>query len=142
MVLDTPEVREALSLMQPIPGYRYAHQVGSSIFLPNAADIDFAVVLDPFHKSQAHSYLLSEGWVDCSAEDYQMSGEWKAYRKGRFNFIITDDPVWAQKFANAAQVAAFLNLTDKESRVKINWIIRDDWSAEAAREVKWEAGRE
>lgn len=133
--LPTPEVYAQL---KDIPGFSHYHHVGSSVFMEDAKDEDYVVVLAPFHASEAHSYLLTNGWEDCSAENYQMGGDWKAFRKGRLNFIICADPVWAQKFANAAQVCAFLGIRDKETRCKLNWIIRDDWSAGAAKAQRYE----
>lgn len=62
--------------------------------------------------------LILDGWTPCSDKEYK-GNTWKAYRKGKYNAIITADYKLYVRFEAATELAKKYNLLDKDDRIEI-----------------------
>ena len=74
--------------------------------------------------------LSEHGWERCSGEEYEMGSEdfsFQAWRKGKYNLIVTSNREYYYSFLLATKLAKKLNLKEKEQRITLfNYIIRED----------------
>lgn len=112
----------------------YLRQKGAAVTLvgsrvtcnppPVDTDQDVLVLIAP---EQGHLFgeLLSSGFdIDGSAvrdpsDHLAGDGTFQSFSKGDLNLIITQDPLFAQRFLAATSVAKKLNLLDKADRIDL-----------------------
>ena len=51
-------------------------------------------------------------------EDYELE-EFRSYKRGVINLIVTEDPIWYKRFTKATELAKQLNLLDKQQRIDL-----------------------
>ena len=78
-------------------------------------DIDFVVCSPNWDK--LHTWLEQNGFVT-NFEDYEIE-DFRSYKRGIINLIVTDDPIFYKRFVKATEVAKNLNLLDKQQRVTL-----------------------
>ena len=76
-------------------------------------DIDFVVLSRGWDK--LHSWLEQNGFKT-NFEDYEID-DFRSYKRGVLNLIVTNDLVFYNRFVKATEVAKNLNLLDKEQRI-------------------------
>lgn len=104
--------------------------IGSAAYLPNPADVDFALLIAPNIK--AFDYLdglIAGGWQACSDYDTQ-HGAWGAVRSGNINLMVTHDPVFFDRYKTAMEVCKALRLERKDQRIAVCQIVRDGRTAD------------
>jgi len=80
-------------------------------------DIDFICFTTDL--ADTKELLLLDGWELCGAGQYTEDNHWFACRKDEYNFIITNNNVYYERFVLATQVAKKLNLKNKVDRIKL-----------------------
>lgn len=83
---------------------------------PTDTDNDTVILVNGFYDYQ--QMLRDDGWEDCGKQ-YEMVGEFVAFRKGEENYIITENPDWFQTYIRATEGAKALNLLKKEDRITL-----------------------
>jgi hypothetical protein len=68
--------------------------------------------------------LYNEGWEDCGTDYDSMDGDFRAYRKGEENYIVTEDEDFFFSYVKATEGAKALNLLNKEDRIKLFAAVR------------------
>lgn len=76
-------------------------------------DIDFIILSSDWDKL---GEWCEQNSFKTNFEDYELE-EFRSYKRGPINLIITDDSVWYKKFTTATSLAKQLNLLDKDKRV-------------------------
>ena len=66
----------------------------------------------------AHTQLLATGWTVCGGAEYERK-EWSAYRSGRNNALLTDNPKYFLAMYHATETAKVLNLQSKADRIAL-----------------------
>ena len=59
-----------------------------------------------------------------------MSPEFTSYRRGEINLIVTESPVFFQRFLAATHVAKRLNLLNKDDRIALHRAVLYGWGGE------------
>lgn len=67
---------------------------------------------------EADKAILQDGWELCGKEEYKNSN-WKAYRKGKYNALITSNFKHYTLFEAATELAKKRNYLDKDDRIEI-----------------------
>ena len=104
-----------------IPSYLYvaSFPTGSSYVCdPPVLDTDIDEMHLVYNLQEVESVLLSEGWSKCSEKEYT-GNDWKAFRKGNLNALVTDNTKYFQLFQKATETAKKLNLRDKKDRIDL-----------------------
>lgn len=112
----------ALQVLSPAD-YDKATPVGSRYILPIApveSDLDILVLTSDLELVALR--LTAAGFEREGGEHYPES-EFRSYRKGDVNFIITEDPVFFDKFKVAAEVCRYLRLSSRDQRINVHNII-------------------
>lgn len=78
-------------------------------------DIDFVILSADWDK--LHDWCEQNAFKT-NFEDYAIE-EFRSYKRGPINLIVTDDPTWYKRFAKATNLAKQLNLLDKQQRVDL-----------------------
>lgn len=122
-------------LAQRLPAIRKFMLIGSASYMPNEAkDVDFAVLLDEGQNAMRYvDNLAINGWDRCGEYDID-KGTWSSVRKGNINLMITHDLVFYGGYLKATEVCKALNLRDKDQRILVCMIVRDNMCAEGAQE--------
>lgn len=92
----------------------------------NDTDIDTVILV----KEGYEESLAGLGWEptlapDGSDETYCNNGDFKSWRKGNKNYIVTSIPDFYKKFVIATKAAKALNLLKKEQRIYLFQCIFD-----------------
>lgn len=104
--------------------------IGSATFMPDEAnDVDYAVLVrgDPYRFAEKHL----EGFTPCGEDESY--GDWCSMRRGVLNVMVTSDETWYRNYVQAMHVCAFLKLRNKDDRIAVCKIVRDEMTAEQAR---------
>lgn len=83
---------------------------------PKDTDNDTVILVNGFYDYD--TILRDDGWEDCGP-DYDNVGEFRAYRKGEENYIVTEDPEFYDSYVKATEGAKALNLLKKEDRIAL-----------------------
>lgn len=83
---------------------------------PQDTDNDTVILVNGYYDYDI--LLLKEGWLACDI-DYEQIGEFRAYRKGVENYLVTEDPEFYGSYVKATEGARALNLLNKEDRIKL-----------------------
>ncbi len=138
--MDTKaEIAAGEALIQTLPDVLDFALIGSASYLPDAADVDFAVLIDPRLNAMDYtSMLIKDGW--CSCGDYNnIDSIWDAVRRENLNLIVTHDPKFFTDFKTTMEVCKALHLTHKRDRIAVCHIVRDGMKAdEVMTHAKWE----
>lgn len=127
--MNNQEVADAIidgtKMLETLPGVRKFSLIGSAMYLPDPADVDFAVLLnkgtDPIDYATS---LDDQGWGRCGNYDANDS-LWAAVRKDSLNFMLTADEGFYVRYLRAMDVCKALHLTDKMQRTAVCAIVRD-----------------
>lgn len=106
--------------------------IGSALYLPDAQDVDFAVLINPtLNAIDYSSQMVRDGWGNCGEYD-GVGGIWAAVRRGNLNLMVTHDPEFYKGYLTAMEVCKVLGLRNKHERVAVCQIVRDGKTAEEA----------
>jgi hypothetical protein len=106
--------------------------IGSALYLPDAHDVDFAVLINPTLNAIDYSaQMVRDGWGNCGEYD-GVGGIWAAVRRGNLNLMVTHDPEFYKGYLTAMEVCKALSLRNKHERVAVCQIVRDGKTAEEA----------
>lgn len=83
---------------------------------PKDTDDDTVFLVNGYHDWV--QILLDDGWEDCGKE-YPGGAEFRAFRKGEENYIVTEDAEFYVSYLKATEGARALNLLNKEDRIKL-----------------------
>lgn len=80
-------------------------------------DIDTVFLVNGYYDYAA--LLVKDGWEDCGKQYEGHKSEFQAFRKGKDNYIVTEDPLFYWSYVKATEGAKALNLTNKDDRIKL-----------------------
>lgn len=83
-------------------------------------DIDTMYLVKDMY--EADKNILADGWTACDKGEYSI-GNWRAYRKDKYNALITNNYDHFIKFEAATELAKKYNLLEKEERIEIFEIV-------------------
>jgi hypothetical protein len=125
------EIEAAKAFIPTLPHVLDFALIGSASYLPNASDVDFAVLID-HQAANAVDYtvrMANDGWGTCGEYD-GVGGIWGAVRRENLNLMVTHDPKFFADYKTAMEVCKALHLTHKEDRIAVCQIVRDGKKAE------------
>jgi hypothetical protein len=97
--------------------YEAMFQTGSSIICdPPVTDTDIDFMIHSVNWNRLHKELIKQGYTYTGNDDYP-EDDFRSYRKGVLNLIITPDINFFTRFKEATDVAKKLNLKEKVQRV-------------------------
>jgi hypothetical protein len=97
-----------------------SHPTGSRYICnpaPTDTDNDTVFLVNGYHDWV--SILLNDGWEDCGKQYEGHDAEFRAFRKGEENYIVTEDIQFYLSYLKATEGAKALNLLNKEDRIKL-----------------------
>jgi len=97
-----------------------SHPTGSRYICvpaPTDTDNDTVILANGFYDWA--SMLMGDGWEDCGKQYEGHKGEFRAFRKGEENYIVTEDPDFYTSYVKATEGAKALNLLNKDDRIKL-----------------------
>ncbi len=100
-------------------------QVGSTVTCNppvENTDTDFLILIKEENKKTVHSLLEQSDWYHAYGTYRPSTGEerpFRAYRKGKINYIITWDEDYHRRFLEASDLAKRFNLLNKADRVDL-----------------------
>lgn len=113
----------------PYDKYESVFRTGSSVICnPPVTDTDEDYMFYTEDMERFAIHLLTNGWETCG-KDYEghNAGLFRALRKGKLNYLLTDSQDYYDKFEEATKVATKLNLLQKEQRIALfNYIINGE----------------
>lgn len=121
------EIAAGEALIPTLPHVKDFALIGSASYLPNASDVDFAVLIDDFECGGAVNYatkMVNDGWGNCGEYD-GVGGIWAAVRRENLNLMVTHDPEFFANYKTAMEVCKALNLQHKQDRIAVCQIVRD-----------------
>lgn len=80
-------------------------------------DNDTVILVNGYYNWE--EMLSNEGWEDCGIDYDSIDGDFRAYRKGEENYIVTEDEDFFFSYVKATEGAKALNLLNKEDRIKL-----------------------
>lgn len=124
------EIAAGTMLITTLPGVLDFALIGSAMYMREANDVDFAVLIDPSRNAVDYAMgMLSEGWGQCG--DYDgVGGIWAAVRRENINLMVSHDPKFFADYKTAMEVCKALKLKHKEDRIAVCQIVRDGKKAE------------
>ena len=124
------EIAAGTMLITTLPGVLDFALIGSAMYMREANDVDFAVLIDPSRNAVDYAMgMQSEGWGQCS--DYDgVGGIWAAVRRENINLMVSHDPKFFADYKTAMEVCKALKLKHKEDRIAVCQIVRDGKKAE------------
>jgi hypothetical protein len=127
--IDIPaEIEAGTALIRALPGVKDFALIGSAAYLPDANDVDFAVLIDAADgAADAINYtgqMQNDGWGNCGEYD-GVGGIWAAVRRENLNLMVTHDQQFFDDYKRAMEVCKALRLRHKEDRVAVCQIVRD-----------------
>lgn len=127
------EIAAGAALIQTLPHVADSALIGSALYLPEASDVDYAVMLaDGVDALQYLTGMREHGWELCSEYDTSL-GEWGAARRGNLNLMVTHSRKFFDGYKLAMEVCKVLRLTSKDDRIAVCRVVRDGFSAEKVR---------
>lgn len=131
--MDTKaEIAAGETFIKTLPQVRDFALIGSASYLPDANDVDFAVLIDDFDSGGAVDYaskLVMDGWGNCGEYD-GVGGIWAAVRRENLNLMVTHDTKFFADYKTAMEVCKALHLTNKQDRIAVCQIVRDGKKAD------------
>lgn len=125
-----PEHDERSAFIATLPQVLDFALIGSASYLPDAADVDFAVLVDPALNAVEYTdKMVADGWGNCGEYD-GVGGIWAAVRSENLNLMVTHDPKFFADYKTAMEVCKALNLTHKQDRIAVCQIVRDGKKAD------------
>lgn len=126
------EISSGEEFVRTLAGVAEFSLIGSSMYLPDAEDIDYLVLVNDGRCGVDYARdLLGMGFQSCGDYDTE-GGTWYAVRRERLNIVVTSDPEFYQRFKRAMEVCKALHLTEKNERVAVCRIVRDGVDADTA----------
>ena len=124
------EIAAGTMLIPTLPGVLDFALIGSAMYMREANDVDFAVLIDPSRNAVDYAMgMHSEGWGQCG--DYDgVGGIWAAVRRENINLMVSHDPKFFADYKTAMEVCKALKLKHKEDRIAVCQIVRDGKKAE------------
>lgn len=116
------------ALIASLPNVIDSALIGSAMYLPNPADIDFLVLIEDNAMNRAKD-MEGDGWGKCGEYDSE-EGVWCAIRRKEVNLILTHDPGRFARFKTSMEVCKALHLEHKEDRIAVCQIVRDGKTAD------------
>lgn len=93
---------------------------------PTDTDDDYIILVNGYYDWR--ELLIDEGWVSSSKEEYPGAGdEFESFRKGEYNYIVTESPQFFSRYVLATAAAAALNLQDKADRIALFKAVKECW---------------
>jgi hypothetical protein len=89
---------------------------------PPVTDTDIDIMYFVKDMYEADRQVIAEGWEPCDKGEYGI-GPWRAYRKGKYNALLTSSFKYYIKFEAATELAKKRNLLEKEERIELFHII-------------------
>lgn len=102
------------------PKYTGIYHVGSRAICsptPDDTDDDWLFLVDDLVNERTQ--LTLKGWGESGSQSVEPDG-WKSLRKGIYNYILTDDADFFDKFILATRLCKRLNLKNKEDRIVVH----------------------
>lgn len=101
--------------------YTIAFPTGSNYICdPPVTDTDIDMMFYVEHIEDVQRTLHKLGWTSCDhSEGYDGYDDWRAYRKGNENALITTNLQYFNRFYQATELAKKKNLLNKEDRIKL-----------------------
>lgn len=129
--MDTKaEIAAGEALIQTLPDVLDFALIGSASYLPNAVDVDFAVLINPsLNVVDYTDAMLQNGWRNCGEYD-SVDGIWTAVRRNNLNLMVMHDPKYFTDFKTAMEVCKALHLIHKQDRIAVCQIVRDGKKAD------------
>lgn len=129
--MDTKaEIAAGEALIPTLPSVLDFALIGSASYLPEAGDVDFAVLIAPAINAVYYaSQMVSDGWGNCGEYD-GVGGIWAAVRRENLNLMVTHDPKFFTDYKTAMEVCKALNLAHKQDRIAVCQIVRDGKKAD------------
>ena len=113
--------------LDQLPGYIEHNLAGSTAILGNGADVDYMVLVDEGHLTDAVGYLRGQGYVeDCVGCRYK--GDFRSLRNGIVNVIVFEDDRMYYERVAAFRIARYLHqsgilpMTSKAVRVALHQV--------------------
>jgi hypothetical protein len=126
------EVEAGRTLIATLAGVEEFALIGSAMYLPDANDVDFAVLITPeLNAVDFASQMHQDGWGNCGEYD-GVGGIWAAIRRNKLNLMVTHDAAFYKGYVTAMEVCKALGLRNKHERVAVCQIVRDGKTAEEA----------
>ena len=124
------EIAAGTMLITTLPGVLDFALIGSAMYMREANDVDFAVLIDPSRNAVDYAMgMHSEGWWQCG--DYDgVGGIWAAVRRENINLMVSHDPKFFADYKTAMEVCKAMKLKHKEDRIAVCQIVRDGKKAE------------
>ena len=124
--MDTKaEIAAGEALIPTLPSVLGFALIGSASYLPEAGDVDFAVLIDPAINAVDYAaQMANDGWGNCGEYD-GVGGIWAAVRRENLNLMVTHDPKFFSDYKTAMEVCKALNLQHKQDRIAVCQIVRD-----------------
>lgn len=92
---------------------------GSSVICnPPVLDTDFDYVILVKYDSYELDTLLEQQGFKTNYADYDIE-DFRSYKQGQINYILTDNIEWFEKMRVATNLAKKLNLLDKQQRINL-----------------------
>lgn len=110
------------NIILPEEFYTSFFYTGSSIICdPPVLDTDIDIMFLTEDSKTFEMELKEAGWFACNPEDYEETEDscWKAYRKGKLNYLFTDNKEYYDQFQAATLDAKEKNLLKKEDRIAL-----------------------
>lgn len=108
--------------------------IGSAHYLPNPADVDFAVLIRPddiLDPREWCNLLVAQGsWQHCSMYAQANVDEWWSVRDGLLNLMVTAEVGFYDRYLRAMEICRGAHITDKNQRIAICKMVRDGLSAD------------
>lgn len=110
----------------PYKYYESVFQTGSTIICsPPVTNTDEDWMFYTKDMSNFQWYLMENGFKQGGSKGEQ--SYWSSWKKGKLNFLLTDDIDYYDKFETATKVATKLNLKDKSQRVTLfNYVMNGE----------------
>lgn len=83
---------------------------------PTDTDNDTVFLVNGFYDYA--SILANDGWEDCGEYD-DTTGNFRAFRKGDQNYIVTENDTFFERYVVATEGAKALNLLNKDDRINL-----------------------
>lgn len=98
--------------------YQQVAQTGSSYTCnPPVTDTDIDFVIYSQDWDKLHDWCEKNAFKT-NFEDYELE-EFRSYKRGIINLIVTNDATFYRRFVKATELAKQLNLLDKQQRIDI-----------------------
>lgn len=126
-------VREFLN---SVPGHVDEFDFTGSAFIEgvkNPGDLDCIVLVND--TTEFEDVLTGVGYVMSDPGDYNApepgrdpsEGVFFSFRKGEINLIVTDNRRFYDSFRVASEICRMLKVTEKENRVDVHGLLRQEW---------------